>query len=173
MSSFLKSIKSGTKIRKVITFPGTDKQFEMRLLSEEDKRQAVFAADNLFREIPVAFHNVADYQHERTIQQLYRACVEVGTDTPIADSVSEFRSLITGPEMDILVDEYNAFDKENNPSPNTMTAEEFDKLIFELKKNSSETIGNISSLSTLRRLSIYLANQLATLQKDSGSTSMQ
>jgi hypothetical protein len=171
--SFLKNLKSGSNLRKTVTFPGTDKQFELRLLSEEDKRQAVFAADSVFKDNPVGFHNVNDYQNERSIQQLYRVCVESGTDTPIAANIAEFRSLLTGPEKDILVDEYNAFDSENNPSPNTMTAEEFDKLIFDLKKNLKETIGNISNLSTLRQLSIYLANQLATLQTDSGSTSTQ
>lgn len=170
--SLLKNIKAGTKCRKVVTFPGTDKKFDFRLISEQDKQSGNFAADALYKENAISFHNVNDYQNEKTLQQLYRACVELGTDTAIAENITEFRSLLTGRERDILVEEYNQFDEEFNPSPDTMSNEEFDKLVHDLKKKPMETVGSCSSLPTLRRLCIFLEKQLSTSQKVSGSISM-
>lgn len=170
--SLLKLLKSGTNIRKKTTFPGTDKEFEFRLLTEQDKFESNFAADLLYKDHQIAFHNVGDYQNEKTNQMLFRACVESGTDIPIAQDMSEFRKYITGPERDILVDEYTAFDKECNPSPSNLTEAEFDKLLFEVKKNAAMTIGNCTSLHTLRRLSLYLASQPLPSPTDSGFTSV-
>jgi hypothetical protein len=170
--SLLKDIKSGVKCRKLVTFPGTDKQFEFRLISEQDKQNGNFAADSLYKETTIGFHNINDYQSEKTLQQLFRACVEVGTDTPIAANISEFRSLLTGRERDLIVEEYNAFDEEFNPSPDTMSNEDFDMLLCDLKKKPIETVGSCLSLQTLRKLVLYLEKQLRISQTDSGSTSM-
>lgn len=169
--SLLATIKAGKKIRLLVTFPGTDKQFEFRLLSEQDKLDAALQTDIIYKDCPVGFHNHNDYLNEKTNQQLYRTCVEVGTDKPIADSITEFRKLMTGSERDLLIDQYNEFDQQYNPSPNTLNEPEFDQLIFNLKKKPEQTIGNILSLQIAKRVIISLVSQPAILPKDNGSTS--
>lgn len=168
--SFLKTILAGKKIRKLVTFPGTDQQFEFRLLSDQDKFEAAMQADILFKEVGVNFHNIERYHYEITKQELYRACVECGKETPIAASIIEFRALTTGRIHDILVDEYNVFDQEFNPSPMTMSDSEFDKFMFQLKKTPDQMIGNISSLPIARKLIKSLVSQLQSSLKDNGST---
>lgn len=170
--SLLATIKAGKKIRLLVTFPGTDKQFEFRLLSEQDKLDAALQTDLVYKDTPVGFHNNNDYQNEKINQQLYRVCVEVGTDKPIADSITEFRKFMTGRERDLLIDEYNDFDQKHNPSPNTLSAEEFDRLMFDLKKKPEQTIGSILNLHTAKQVITSLVSQPAILPKDNGSTSM-
>jgi hypothetical protein len=174
MGNLLKKIKAGQANRRRLRWPGTDIDIELRLLSVQDSLDASLAADRLYKdnENAVGFHNVSEYQLEKTIQQLYRACVEPGTNTPVVDSIAEFRRLVNGRERDMLVDEYSALDSECNPSPDTMSADEFDALVQNLKKKPSETTGSISSLSTLRRLCTFLASQPAHSPADSGCTSM-
>jgi hypothetical protein len=171
--SLLATLKSGKQIRKTVTFPGTDVQFEFRLLSEQDKFDAALQTDMLYKDNPVGFHNHNDYLNEKTTQQLFRACVIAGVDLPIAASITEFRKLITGNERDILIDQYNEFDRENNPSPNTLTKDEFDKLMFDLKKKPEQTIGSILNLQTARKVITSLVSQPVILPKDNGSISTQ
>jgi hypothetical protein len=169
----LQKIKAGTSNRRTINWPGTDTQIDLRLLSNRDELDSTLAADRLFKdsEDRIEFHNLDAYQTERTMQQLWRACVEHGTDTPIAESIAEFRKLVTTHERDALVDEYNTLAEQCNPSPRELSDDEFDSLVAQLKKKPKETAGSISSLSTLRRLCRYLAFQPATSPRDSGSTS--
>lgn len=170
--TLLAKIKAGKNVRKTVLFPGTNQPLDFKLLSEQDKLDAGLQTDLLFKDTSVGFHNHNDYLNEKTTQLLYRACVETGTTTPIAGTITEFRKLITGRERDLLIDEYNEFDQEFNPSPNALSAEEFDKLMFDLKKKPETTIGTILNLQTARRVITSLVSHPAISPKDNGSTSM-
>jgi len=174
MSNLLQRIKQGVKNHKTIPFPGSDKQIRMHLLSERDTFEATVAAEQLFKaqNVEIAFHNINAYENEKTTQMLYRSLKDPETDGPIADSIAEFRHLLTNEDRNLLIEEYNSLVEECSPSPKNMTAEEYDRLVEMLKKNPVGTIGNCSSLLTLNRLSLFLAEQLQNLQKDSGPTSL-
>lgn len=171
--SFLKELKAGVDNKIVVRFPGTETEVELHVLSNQDTLDASLAADRLYKdqEIRVGFENIKDYESERTTQLLFRAMRVPGTGKTIADNITEFRSLLTVAERAALVDEYNALDERCNPSPETLPAEKFDALVEDLKKKPQETIGSISSMSTLRRLALFSASQAWPSPKDSGSTS--
>lgn len=156
--SLLQQLKSGTNAQ--ITVMIGAGEIGMRLLSEQDMLDASMAADRLFADakIPVTFQNVAMYEAEKTTQQIYRACVEPGTGNPVAENITEFRKLLSTSERAALIEAYNEFDQKMSPSPRAMPQDEFDALVFQVKKTPNETVGSISSLSTLRRLCSYLAS---------------
>lgn len=174
MSDLLLRIKQGVKNYKTIPFPGAEKNVCLRLLSEKDTFEAVAAADQLFKanRLEIAFHNVNAYENEKAVQMLYRALRDPDSNEPVASSITEFRKLLTNEDRNLLIEEYNSLVEECSPSPKNMTAEEYDRLVEMLKKNPAEIIGNCSSLLTLKRLSLFLAEQLQNLQKDSGPTSL-
>jgi hypothetical protein len=174
MDNLLQKLKAGTKNVRQITFPGTDEKVFLRILSCQDTLDAAVATDNLFKskDVAINFSNINMYENEKTIQLLYRALMADESKTPLAKSITDFRESLSNEERNELIDEYNAFVEECSPSPYDMSADEFDALVQNVKKNASTTIGNISSSRTLKKLSLFLAETLATLQKDNGNTSI-
>lgn len=171
--SLLEKIKAGTANRRIVTFPGTDRQIAIRVLSNQDVIDANIAADRVYKDagIDIGFHNVNDYETEKTVQLLFRACIDPDTGERVASGVSQFRQLTTPEERDRLSDEYHALREECNPGAKDMAPAEFDALVLSLKKKPSETIGSISSLRVLKKLALYLAEEHATLPKGNGPTS--
>jgi hypothetical protein len=166
-------LKAGTRNEQLVTWPGTDHQVLIRVLSNQDTLDASLAADRLYKEADsaVTFQNVGVYEAERDTQELYRACLDPETKKPVAPSISDFRRLLSQSVRRALIDEYNRLDEECNPRPMEMDAGEFDALVENLKKKPEETIGKISSSATLKKLCLFLASPPATSPKDSGSTS--
>ena len=159
MSSLLARLKAGIKNTRETTFPGTDEKILLRPLSTEESQEAVFAADRMFskNEVSVQFHNISSYENEKSIQMLYRSCTDLKGD-PIAEDIYEFRRLVTNEDRNNLIDEYNALVEECSPSPVEIPAEQFDRLIEQVKKNPQK-IGSISSLSMLKRLALFLVKE--------------
>lgn len=172
---FLTDLRAGSALRKTIRFPGTDRDIDITILTDAEEQAAEFAAERLFvaEKIAIAFHNADQYANELTLQKLYRSLKLSGSDDPLEPSITEFKSHITPIERDLLVDEFNAFCEQFNPSPRTMGDEEFDALVENLKKNAGMTIGKISSFATLKRLALYLAKERSIAPTDSGATSSQ
>jgi hypothetical protein len=171
--NLLATIKAGIKNSKQIFFPGTDKMIIVHVLSNQDILYAAIEADRLFKteEVPVGFHNMQDFETEKDTQRLYRALRDPEYGKPLTPTITEFRQLITQGERAALIDEYNSLDQECNPHPDEMPIAEFDALVETLKKNPVQAIGKVSSISTLKKLAIFLAKQLWNSQTDSGSTS--
>ena len=171
--SLLSKLKAGKLNHKDICYPGTDRQIRLVLLSEQDTLDSALAADRLFKkeDVAVAFHNINAFENEKSTQMLYRSCRNIETGDKIADSITDFRQLLTNEERNVLISEYNLLAAECNPDPVEMPAEEFDALVETIKKNPSQTIGSISSLKTLKRLSLFLVEVLLNSQQASGSTS--
>lgn len=171
--SVLAKLKSGINNFKEVAFPGTGHKIRLQLLSEQDTLDSAIATDLLFRsyKVDVEFHNINAFENEKSTQMLFRACRDIETGEPIAADITEFRRLITNEERTALISEYNSLAEECNPDPTMMEADEFDALVESVKKNPRETIGNISSLQTLKRLSLFLAEAPVTSQQDSGPIS--
>lgn len=167
----LEKLKAGTDNKKTIAFPGTDTKVVIRPLSEAERQAAHFATELYFRNkgIDVTMSTVEAYEAEKTIQLLYRA-VSDEEGNPLAVTVRRFAELLTINEKNTLVDEYMAHERDSSPNPETLSEEEIDEILKDLKKN--QTIpGSVSSMSTARQLIISLANRLRILQQASGSTS--
>ncbi len=170
--SLLQRLKAGTENKNRIKFPGTEEDVKIGVLSDAERQSAHFETERLFKknEIEPSMVTVEAYESEKTTQLLYRALTDTDGN-PSAKDIDEFRALITKDEKDILVDEYESWEMECSPSPRQMTDAELDEIIEALKKRPEEILGSVLSITTAKRLIISLANRLATLQTDSGSTS--
>jgi len=143
----------------IIKFPGTDQNAALRVLSNADIQDAVFATENHFKtkKMEISTTTIEAYEDENTTQVMFRALRNPDNpDQPFATSVDELRSLLTRDEKDILVEQYNEFEKEVSPSTETLTNAEMDDLFATLKKKP-ET-GSALNSATLRKLIIYLAS---------------
>jgi len=174
MSDLLNQLKLGTDNVKLIKWPGSSKEVALRIISQRDHQDSVFSTERLFKseKIDVNMVTAEEYDSEKATQLLYRALRDPQKlDEPISTSIGEFRRLISREEKRMLIDEYMGFESECSPSPENLSAEEFDKVFTALKKNSAETIGSITSMSTLKKLLRTTADQLVSSQMASGSSS--
>lgn len=169
----LEQLKQGVKNTRTINYPGTNQKITVRVLTDAEEQQAELAAERFFidAKIPVAMHNIDDYQLEKTTRKLF-AALSSPDGSPLCRTIDDFKRLITRPERDILVGEYNDLMDECSPSAAEMADDEFFALVDDVKKKPLMTIGSVSNLQTLRRLCMYLATQPQTSPEGSGSTSM-
>ncbi len=176
--SLLEKLKAGTKNVKVIDWPGTEDKVGISILTEAETQEAAFDTERLFKKhgIEYSFAVSDAYQAERNTQTLVRALVDPDKRDPKGNPVRLFKNadeLRPSPGFVLakadLIDEFNAWDEECNPSAKTLTEKEYQELFEEVKKNPS--ILSDLSLRTLRGLIIYSANRPATSPTDSGSSS--
>lgn len=168
----LQALKNGVDNRKEVTIPGTKKTVYLHILSCSQEQNAEIGAERLFIDagIPISAHNIDSFEQEKTIRKLFIA-IRDERGVQFGESVEEFKLSFTRFEVDALVEEYNAFVCEVNPSLSNMTDEKFEALLSEVKKNPEKSIRNISNTETLKRLITSLAYQLQKLPKDNGPTS--
>lgn len=173
MATLFDKLKAGTRNERAVSWPGTEHQVLLRVLSNQDTLDAAIATDRFFKDADtaVAFQNIGVYEAERDTQELYRACLDPESKKPFAPSIADFRRLLSIGTRRALIEEYNRLDEECNPRPLQMPDGEFDALVESLKKKPEETLGKISSSAILKKLCLFLASQPATSLKDSGSTS--
>jgi len=175
--SLIEKLKAGKKNVKVIRWPGTDDEIGITILAEAETQEALFAAERLFKEagIEVTATTINAYNSEVNTQTLFRALVDSsrkkpdGTHERYFKGIDEFRSLLHREAKEILIEEYNAFEDECNPSPAKLSDEELEKILEDVKKNSHP--GTNLSFGTLRQLVAYLASRPSSSQKASGSIS--
>jgi hypothetical protein len=171
MDSFLEKIKLGTSNSKLTKWPGTEQDVCIRILSEQDRMDAIFATERLFKNDKIETNLVTAeaFDNEKVIQILYRAlrCPE-SLDQPVAPSISVFRKSISREETKVLISEYINYESECSPTPGNLSDEEFDKLLRDLKKNSEQTLTSITSLSIAKKLLLTLVSQPVTLPQVNG-----
>jgi phage FluMu protein gp41 len=149
-------------------FPDSEATIRIRLLTNQDVLDATLAADKIFREAgdDVSMQNIKVYEAEKDIQHLYRACTDTDGN-PLARDIAEFRRLLTVTDKERLTEWYNELDAECNPSADTMPDEDFDALVESVKKNPTAVL-KVSSISTLRRLALFLVSPPVNLQTGNG-----
>lgn len=172
MENILEKLKAGVRNTKIVKWPGTDIDVQMRIPNENDHHQASLTADRTYKsaDIKVGVENIDNYEAEKTNQTLYRILSLPETNEPLAPTITEFRQLLTKDIRDILVEELNAFEQECSPNPNTMSDEEFDALYLNIKKNAPQTISNVTNIFCARKLITTLAAELMSLQTGNGSS---
>lgn len=166
----LQKLKAGTANKKRINWPETDCVIEIRVASEQDHLDAVLAADNIFKDHKIGFENVTVYQGEVETQLLYRCILNEGGGERLFKNITEFRTILTPEIKNFLAEELYKLHEECSPSPFKMTDIEFDKFFEDVKKKPEETIGSVSNIALLKKLTLYLTKQLLNLQTDNGST---
>ena len=171
----LEKLKAGSRNVKNIMWPGTDTAIAIRVLTEQDYHDASLAVDRIYRdaEVRISMENISDYEAEKNVQLLFRAIVDPDSNQPICKSIIEFRKLLTKDIRNYLITELTAFEKECSPNLETMSDSEFSSLLIQVKKNAETTITSDLSLSTLKKLVVTLAEQLANLQVVNGSSLQQ
>lgn len=168
----LQKLRAGKNNRRAVRVPETDEFVDLCVLSDAEEQEAEFAAESLYTAagITIAFHNITEFQLEVTTQKLYRALRVIGTDTPIEPDIVTFKKNLTRGQRDFFIDELNAHIEQCNPAMCNMPIAEFDALLEQLKKKPQETILSVLSISTLRKLALYLAKIRLSSPEDSGST---
>ena len=171
MSGLLDKLKLGTSNIKLVKWPGSDVQVTLRILSQQDVQEAHFATERLFKsnKIEISMVTADEYTSEKSTQILFR-CIRnpENLETPICNTIEEFRRSITRAERDVLIEEYLGFEAECSPSPDNLSNDEFDKVLSDLKKKPAETLGNITSISTLKKLLLIMASPPVNLPRDNG-----
>ena len=169
--SLLERLKSGTGNLKTIKFPGTEDDVMLKILSNAELQAAHFAAERLFKrlEIDTSMTTIDAYEDEKTAQILFRALRDPEDPSKgMANTIDEFKKLLTRTEKEVLVDEYSSFESECSPQVTQIGEQELEQLIEEIKKNPA-TLGSVSNIALARRLITFLVAQAPPLQKDNGS----
>jgi len=159
MTNILEQLKLGTANVRLIDFPGTTRKVALRVLSIAERQEAVFSTERHFKaeKIETSMVTANEYDAEVATQMLFRALrdPEKLTDA-ICPTLIQFRQLISRDEREMLMDSYLAFEKEVSPTPETLSGDEFDRVVSELKKKQDITILNSLSIHTLRKLVLIL-----------------
>ena len=173
MSDLLQRLKLGTSNRKLISWPGTNTQVMLRVLSQQEHQEAAFATERLFKneKIEVNLITSSEYDNEMATQLLYRAMHDPEKPEEAICSIAEFRRSLSKEEKKSLIDEYQAFEKECSPSPEGLTDDEFAAILESLKKKPETTISGISSISLLKKLLLFTVSPPQNSQADNGSIS--
>jgi hypothetical protein len=174
MSDLLQKIKLGTNNVKLIKWPSSDQEVLIRVLSQQEMQEAVFATERLFKKenIEVNLITSDEYDNEKATQVLYRAIKDPTDNKSICANITEFRASLTKEEKLYLIQEYLTFEKDCSPRPDNMSSEEFDKFLAEVKKNPSLINSSSLSCATLRSCITTLASQLETSLRLNASSSL-
>lgn len=159
----LQKIKAGTDHTKLIEWPGTGEKVLLKIPNDNDELQASLSTHEVFKENK---ENKLDlgtsdaYDFEREAQILYRCILNPETKKPLFKDVFAFRGAINSDLKIYFSSELATLQDEYSPDYEKMTEEKFKEFLDLVKKNPSETIGNISSINIARKLIVSLVNQL-------------
>jgi len=116
-------------------------------------------------------YNAAYYDAEKANRILHKVVTSDSDGRERIGTYDQFQTLLTPEVRDILEDIQTSFQDECSPDPDAMSDEDFEKLIEEVKKKPNEAVNVLCSIFVLRRLSIYLVNQVLNLQQGNSSES--
>ena len=160
--SLIDKIKLGSQATKKIAWPGAeDATIQIRVCNESDYLAASMAADKLFNDVKIGLENVDAYNAEKETQLLFRAIQDPETGEQLFKNITEFRDLLVPEIKNFLSDQLDALHEEFSPELTTISDEDFDKLVQDVKKNAAEVLQTQSNIYTLRKLIIYLISQLS------------
>ena len=158
----IEKIKAGCQVKKTVDWPGAEAaKVDIRVCNENDYLQASIATDRLFKDSRIALENINEYNSEKEIQLLFRAILDPETGVQLFKNITEFRTLLTPEVKDFFAEQLDALHEEFSPDLTTISDEDFDKLVQDVKKNAVEALSTQSNIYTLRKLSIFLASQLS------------
>lgn len=170
--SLIEKLKAGKRNTRTITWPGRTEKIMFQILTEQEVEEAQFEVERRFKSQGIEFSasTVDAYQAAQNTAFLARAIVDPETSKRMFKSTDELAQLPGfAAAKQIFIEEFNALDKECNPSLKTISEEEYEKLFTEVKKTPS-TLNSLNSTMLIGLLG-YLASRPAISPADSGSTS--
>lgn len=162
--SLIERIYAGKRNFRVILWPGSSMRAKLRILGRGEIQEAQRAAHDHFKTLelsPDELHNMESYEDEKTIQILYRSLASAEAEEegkPIADSIDEFRILLSRRDQMALVHEYELLEDECAPDVDRMSETQLGSFIEVLKKNPEETLSSVRDIAFARRLLRSLAS---------------
>jgi hypothetical protein len=165
--SLLTDLKAGTSAFNIVNFPGTETKIKVCLLSVLDVQEANIEAEKWMKsnEQDVTPSSIYYMEQEKSTRILYRS-LRTEDGGAIANDLKEFRSNMTLTDLDYFTQIYNELENKHTLNPFEMDQKTFDTLVIDVKKNAKMTIGNISDMSTLKRLCLTLASRQTRSRTD-------
>lgn len=154
----LKRLKAGGVARRTVKLGETD--ISLRLLNEQDYLDAGVAVLDELKSRGVEFGYAAAelFEAEKATQLLLRAIVDPDTGQAVSWSPAALRGALTREEKALLIENYLDFEKEFSPSERTLSADEFSKLLEEVKKTPDlPRLSDLSSATLKRLIAILVA----------------
>jgi hypothetical protein len=151
-----------------LKWPNSDKYITLNVATMQHWVNASTRTSKIFKSTLIAAHNVEDFNQEKLVQLLYQ-CVADEDGTPFTDliTIGEFKNLVTGEVLSYLDENQNDLEQDFNIDYHNLEDDsELNTLKEELKKKPVETVTAIYSIFTLRKLTLSLANQVASLQEE-------
>lgn len=176
----LKGMRLGVDQSDEYFFPGTSQKIQIRVLTKYELNQCDHAGRvRVAAATKTPESPNGDYTQDMLVdfimyEVLYRSVLVGETDVKEDKrffSSSEQVSELTVEEYEKFVEHYQETQERYAPLEKAETEEDFEKLLDEVKKKSLPW--KSLSVLTLRKLVAYLVENFETLQKDSGSTSLQ
>lgn len=152
--SLLQKIKNGKKNYKVVNFPGTDEKVAIVILSSDETTMAKLKAEEYIKDNKIE----DEIYQDKALQEylMYNALRDKDDlNKKIADTIEEFRQLVTVNELAYFMVEYNMLMNETSPLLNALDEETFEELKKTLEKMSWKDLSG-ESLLALRNFLISL-----------------
>lgn len=166
MHELLQKLKAGASAIRKVRLPraGTDgndgPELGLRILTEADYLDAGLGGIETMR---VSGHEEAGLANSdlfeacRLSELLLRALVDPATGKQLANNSGELRGVLTRADKNYLIEQYLDHEREFSPSEANMSAEDFAKLLDEVKKSPATPRLSGFSTAMLKRLVRSLA----------------
>jgi hypothetical protein len=135
----LEACRKGRIVLHRRTWPGTNLALQLRVLLGDEVQAALAAAYLHFRDVlkvpPDSLQTVQPFEDEVALQLLHRACRDPeNAAATFAISDADLRDNTTVDERVLMVREYEAIAAVANPSPDSLSPEEFAAIVDAVKK---------------------------------------
>lgn len=137
----------------------------LRLLSDGEMAEADQAARNWARTVDLdtsrVRHSDNEFAAHYAAEILHRALLHPESRQPLSASVEDLRKLITRQELDLLTREYNDFARDMLADPESLTTEDMEAILDELRGPFGESRSLRCAPAMLRRLLLYTVSRPA------------
>lgn len=174
-AGFAARLRAARSMRVAITWPGTDLQIGLELLSETDRLAAAQASREALTKRGIdhgdpAKAHIDELGAEVWIQVLARALYESADPgaARLFGSADDFRGEVRDVELDALSDAYVELERERSPKLADVSGAALDEFIAAVKKKDSDTWNGIAS-GLPRNSLLSLVDRLASSLSSSSS----
>lgn len=156
--NIIEKLKAGKSNFKLVTFPGTDIKVEMRVLSHSEIQQAELETIKYFegQDIKCNETTIDLYDSEKVIRKLFKSLT---FNSQSIGTLDEFKSVLTPEVYDYLDEQLDSLHEECSPDLTKLSDERAKELIEAVKKKPDQVWMDLD-IHTLRKLTIFMANQL-------------
>ncbi len=164
----------GRTLRRRCTWPGSDVEIALAVLTQAERFEAETAAWASLKERGIdpgrpAPEHASPALAEHMVQVLARAIRDPEDDSRVFRSGEELAQVVTEDEMTVLFLAYSEHREAVDPDVTELSEQELDEFVDAAKKKGAEALSTIES-STPRRSLLSLVARLSTCLSSSSST---